>query len=130
MSILDLDSELQEFKNSGELYKQIFNCSVLPVIIHDMYFNIIDINDKAVAEFGYSKEEFLGLQVFDLHPKSELEPSLRVLEKMKKQDSMTVKATFVRKDGSLFLAEAIPCKIDLKRSSLVHVHLQKIESRS
>ena len=128
MSSFELNKEFQEFQQSGELYKQVFNCSILPVIIHDMYFNIIDVNDKALSEFGYSKEEFLKLQVFDLHTESELANSLEVLEKMQKIDSLTVKSFFKRKDGSLFSAEAIPCKLNYKDLTFIHVHLQKIES--
>lgn len=128
MSLFEVDMGFQEFQQSGELYKQVFNCSVLPIIIHDMYFNIIDVNDKAVSEFGYSKEEFLKLQVFDLHADSELQHSLEVLEEMRKKDSLTVTTSFKRKDGSLFSAQAIPCKINFKKSAFIHVHLQKIES--
>lgn len=128
MSSIDLNQEFQEFRRSGELYKQIFNCSVLPIIIHDMYLNIIEVNDTAVAEFGYSREELLKLQVLDLHSESEMEHSLEVLDKIKEEDSLTVKTFFKRKDGSLFAAKAIPCKINFKKISFIHVHLQKMES--
>lgn len=94
-----------------------------------MYFNIIDVNDKAISEFGYSKEEFLKLQIFELHADSELEHSLEVLDKMKEKDSLTVNTLFKRKDGSLFSAEAMPCKINFKKSAFIHVHLQKVKSQ-
>ncbi|TBW27960.1 PAS domain S-box protein [Gramella sp. KN1008] len=129
MSLFEVDLEFQQFRNSGEFYKQVFNSSVLPIIIHDMYFNIIDVNDKAISEFGYSKEEFLKLQIFDLHAESEIRNSLEVLEKMKKKDSLTVNTLFKRKDGSLFSAEATPCKINFKSSAFIHVHLQKIKTQ-
>ncbi|WP_162431040.1 PAS domain S-box protein [Christiangramia aestuarii] len=129
MSSLDLNKEFQEFRKSGELYKQIFNCSVLPIIIHDMYLNIIDVNDTAIAEFGYSKEEFLDLQVLDLHAESEMKHSLEVLEKMKKENTLTVKSFFKRKDGTVFSAAAFPCKVNFENLSFIHVHLQKLESQ-
>ena len=128
MSSFDLDPEFRDLKTSGEIYKQIFNCSVLPIIIHDMYFNIIDVNDKAISEFGYSREEFLELQVFDLHEASELENSLNVLEEMKGKDTLEVKTKFRRKDGSLISSQATPCKINFKNTAFIHVHLRKIES--
>lgn len=91
-----------------------------------MYFNIIDVNDKAVEEFGYSKEEMLQLQIFDLHNDSELRHSLEVLEEMQNTDSLTVQSRFKRKDGTVFTADASPCKISLQRTAFIHVHLQKI----
>lgn len=127
MSLLHTNAEFQKLLETKELYKQIFNCSVLPVIIHDMYLNIIDVNDKAVEVFGYSKEEMLKLQVLDLHIKSEFDHSLEVLEEMHEKDSLTVKTVFQRKDGSAFSAEASPCKIKLERAAFIHVHLQNIK---
>lgn len=52
MSLLHPNMEFQQLLESKELYKQVFNCSILPVIIHVMYFNIINVNDKAVEIFG------------------------------------------------------------------------------
>ena len=127
MSILHTDEEFHQLKNTKELYRQIFNCSVLPIIIHDMHLNILDVNDKAVSEFGYSREEFLKLQVLDLHTPCEFERSLDVLEEIGKTEIQTVKTKFQRKDGTVFLATASPCKIELKRNSFIHVHLQDIK---
>lgn len=127
MSLLDSDMEFQELLKTGKLYRQIFDCSVLPIIIHDMYLNIVDVNDKTLEVFGYSKEELLEMQVLDLHAESELKHSVEVLEEMQQQDSLTVQSQFKRKDGSIFSAEASPCKINLKRTAFIHVHLQNIK---
>ena len=127
MNAFELDEEFQKFKDSGQLYKQIFDCSVLPIIIHDMFLNIIDVNDKAIEEFGYSKDELLELRVLDLHADTEMEHSLEVLEKMKEMDSLSVRTSFKKKDGSIFTAEAIPCKLEFKRSHFIHVHLKDIQ---
>ena len=127
MSFLPIDDEFRQMLQTKELYKQIFNCSVLPIIIHDMYFNIIEVNDKVEEVFGYSKDEILKLKIFDLHTDNELENSLEVLEQMNDLDNMTVQTEFKRKDGSVFRAEASPCKISLKRHSFIHVHIQNIK---
>lgn len=127
MSFLPTDEEFRNLLHSKELYKQIFDCSVLPIIIHDMYLNIIEVNDKASEVFGYSREEILNLKIFDLHTHNELEHSLEVLEKMQESDSMTVKTEFKRKDGSIFTAEVSPCKINLKKTSFIHVHINNIK---
>ena len=126
MSLLKSHSDFNKLVKTGDLYRDVFDRSVLPIIIHDMYFNIIDGNQKALQEFGYSRDEFLKMQIFDLHVNSELEKSLEVLEKMKTTDKTTVKTIFKRKDGAIFSAEASPCKISLEGFSFIHVHLQNI----
>ena len=127
MSLLLTDEEFHQLKNTKELYRQIFNCSVLPIIIHDMHLNIVDVNDKVISEFGYTREELLQLQVLDLHTDSEMEHSLDVLEEMQKSDSYKVRTKFKRKDGTIFTATASPCKIEMKRNSFIHVHLENMQ---
>lgn len=127
MSFLPTDDEFRNLLETKELYKKIFDCSVLPIIIYDMYFNIIEVNDKVEEVFGYCKKEILNLKIFDLHPENELKRTLEVHEQMNETDNMTVKTKFKRKDGSIFTADASPCKINLKRQAFIHVHIQNIE---
>ena len=126
MSLFNTGDEHQQLVQSKELYQQIFHKSFRPAIIHDMYFNIHDVNEKALEEFGYSREEMLSLQIFDLHTSCELEHSLDVLKEMKEADNLDVLTKFKRKDGSVFTAKASPCKINLERTSLIHVHFEDI----
>lgn len=127
MSMLYTDEEFCKLRDSKELYQKIFNCSILPIIIHDMHLNIIDANDQATSIFGYSREELLKMQVLDLHTENEFRHSLDVLEEMHEVDSQTVKTAFKRKDGSVFTATAHPCKIKMKRNFFIHVHLQDVQ---
>lgn len=127
MSFLPTDEEYRNLLHSKELYKQIFDSSVLPIIIHDMYLNIIEVNDKFEEVFGYSREEILELKLLDLHTHNELEHSLEVLEKMQESDRLTVKTEFKRKDGSIITAEVSPCKIKLKNTAFIHVHINNIK---
>jgi PAS domain-containing protein len=55
-----------------DIYRQMFDHSVVPVIIHDMEMNIIDVNQAATRLFGYERETFLQKSIFDLHTESEL----------------------------------------------------------
>ncbi len=51
-------NEFQAINEDGDIFKQMFKYSVIPTIIHDMEMNIIDANDSALEEFGYSYNEF------------------------------------------------------------------------
>ncbi len=121
--------EFQMLNENEDIYKQMFQLSLLPIIIHDMDMNIIDVNIKAQEEFGYSKEELLQKKVFDLHIESELEHSAQVLEKMRQEKRLSVETSFKRKDGSVFIAEATPCKYILNNKPLIHVYIQNITQR-
>ncbi|WP_340104878.1 PAS domain-containing protein [Rhodohalobacter sp. 8-1] len=52
----DLADGFQKIDLNGDVFRQIFKHSVIPVIVHDMDMNIIDANDSAVGEFGYEKK--------------------------------------------------------------------------
>ena len=53
-------------------YELMFRQSPLPMWIHDLdTFHFIDINQAALAEFGYSREEIRTLTLFDIRPASE-----------------------------------------------------------
>ncbi|MDX1472090.1 MAG: PAS domain S-box protein, partial [Flavobacteriaceae bacterium] len=113
----------------GDIFKQVFRYSIIPTLIHDMDMNILDANDKALEEFGYSMEELKTLKIFDLHVEEELDHSAEVLEQMKKEKKLSVETKFRRKDGSIFDAEATPCKYILESKPLIHVFIQDITER-
>jgi len=52
-----------------------------------------------------------------------------VLAIMKKTDMLNVETKFVRKDGSVFLAEATPCKYTLGSKTIIHVVIRDITRR-
>lgn len=119
----------ETLKENEDRYRQIYQFSPDSIIIHDMDMNILDANNKAVEEFGYSKVELLKKKISDLHPKTELKHSAEVLASMKKKDMLNIETEFMRKDGSSFLAEATPCKYTLGSKSIIHVVIRDITDR-
>jgi len=116
----------EALKENEERYRQIYQFSPNSIIIHDLDMNILDANNKAIEDLGYSKAELLKKKMFELHPKSERPHSDQVLSAMKKKKTLTVETEFKRKDGSLFLAEATPCKYMLGSKPIVHVVIRDI----
>ena len=119
----------ETLKENEDRYRQIYQFSPDSIIIHDLDMNILDVNNKAVEEFGYSKKELLEMKVFELHPKTELKHSAQVLDVMKKKDMLNVEIKFLRKDSSVFLAEATPCKYTLRSKPIIHVVIRDITER-
>ena len=122
-------ADFQQIDENSDIFKQMFRYSVIPTIVHDMKMNIINANDSALEEFGYSKKELLTKSIFDLHTKDELDHSAEVLNEMQKKEKMSVETSFVRKDGSVFNAEATPCKYLLGDKPVIHVFIQDITER-
>jgi len=110
-------------------YNKIFQFSPDSILIHDLDMNILDANNKAIKEFGYSKDELLKMKVFDLHTETELNHSAQVLAEMKKKEWLTVETKFVRKNGSVFSAEITPCKYNLGNKQIIHVVIRDITDR-
>jgi len=62
------DSELQ--------YRLMFESNPNPMWIYDKHsFSFLAVNDAAIAQYGYSREEFLGMTILGIRPVSEV-PSL------------------------------------------------------
>jgi PAS domain S-box-containing protein len=58
--ITDYRKAERELKASELTYRGLFNTIGQAIFIHDMDARIIDVNDGALALFGYSREEFIG----------------------------------------------------------------------
>lgn len=54
-------------------YKTIVDGVYDMIYLHDDKGNILDVNQKAISNIGYTKEELKNMQVFDLHPDSDEE---------------------------------------------------------
>ncbi|ASV32171.1 sensor histidine kinase [Maribacter cobaltidurans] len=127
-----VDNPLNDFKqlySHGDIYQQIFKYAVIPILVHDIEMNILNANDSAVEMFGYSHKELLEKSVLDLHTEDEIDHSGEVLEKIKHVTKLSVETSFKRKDGSVFKAEATPCKYILDGQPLVHVFIKDITPR-
>ncbi|HKJ80210.1 MAG TPA: ATP-binding protein [Prolixibacteraceae bacterium] len=121
--------EFRQFEENTNIYKQMFQFSPFPIIIHDMEMNIVDANRKALEQFGYSKKELLAMSIADLHTEEEPENASRVLDSIQAKDNQGVETRFTRKDGSVFVAEATPFKYKLGKKPLIHVYIQDITQR-
>ena len=69
--VRDRESRLEE---SEARFRYLFRHSPLPMWVYDIdNRDILEVNDAAVATYGYSREEFLGLNLYDLRPLDEVD---------------------------------------------------------
>jgi PAS domain S-box-containing protein len=69
-------SQLQTSKNlqnAAELkYKLLFDNNPIPMWVYELKtFRFIMVNDAAVATYGYSREQFLSMNLFDIRPEDD-----------------------------------------------------------
>jgi PAS domain S-box-containing protein len=62
-----------ELRLSEERYRSLFETSPNPMLVFDMETKrILAVNDAAVENYGYSRDEFSRMTIFDVHPPDDL----------------------------------------------------------
>ncbi|MFD3001568.1 PAS domain S-box protein [Pontibacter toksunensis] len=125
-----LEHDLNEQKRE---YKMLFNRNPIPLWIYDREtYRILETNQAAVQEYGYSEEEFLQMTVLDLRPAEEIEGFISNLNKAKETTEATSTTSIhKRKDGSLLKVEvrshSLPSKDGLLPRFVVAFNVQERE---
>ena len=71
----------EELRESEQRYRHLFQRNPLPTWILDPHTHrFIDVNDAAIAHYGYSREEFLAMTAMDLRPEEDVEKFPRAVE--------------------------------------------------
>ena len=71
-----------QLKKSEENYKILFEKSPLPLWIYDINtFRFIEVNDAAINLYGYTRDEFLGMDIFALRIQDEQYPEIEENDK-------------------------------------------------
>ncbi|MCX6699697.1 MAG: PAS domain S-box protein [Methanomicrobiales archaeon] len=97
-------------KESEEKYRSLFNQSTVGIVLHDLKGRILDVNEMACTQSGYSREELLSITVFDGHPglsttfppKAEI---LRIWNQWAPGQRFVIEAEHQRKDGTIYPVE-------------------------
>ncbi|MGH7530529.1 MAG: sensor histidine kinase [Gemmatimonadales bacterium] len=64
-------------RQSDERYRLLFAVNPVPAWVFDMEtLRFVAVNDAAVAKYGYTREEFLGMTILDIRPPEDV-PALR-----------------------------------------------------
>jgi PAS domain S-box-containing protein len=88
-------------------YREMFDRHPEPkYVLHAQSLVFLNVNDAAVLHYGYSREEFLGLSVFDILPADEIQAAIALLQKTR-DGLVSTPGTFrhYRKDGGLIEVE-------------------------
>ncbi|MCC8424998.1 PAS domain S-box protein [Mucilaginibacter sp. UR6-11] len=68
-----LSKQRESQENSAEDYKRLFDGIPTPMYIYDdQSFRFLAVNDAAVEQYGYTREEFMQLKLTDIRPPEEI----------------------------------------------------------
>ncbi len=70
----------EALKESEDKYYSLFNRSTEGIFVHDLKGRIVDVNEVACSQSGYSREELLTLNIFDLHTDNTYSNNLSKIE--------------------------------------------------
>jgi PAS domain S-box-containing protein len=114
-----LEHQLQE---NEQKYRMLFEANAESMYVYDREtYRFLAVNQAAIARYGYSREEFLALTIFDLRPPEEVPKLREYLQTHPDISEMTSAWIHRRKDGSLLEAEIVAHTIDFggRRADLV-----------
>jgi PAS domain S-box-containing protein len=95
----EADKSLRE---SEERFRLMFAGNPLPMWVYDVEsLRFLEVNDAAVARYGYSREEFLSMRITDIRPVKEI-PRLREdLERVRPAQQSSGEWRHQKKDGQI-----------------------------
>ncbi|MDP4285326.1 MAG: ATP-binding protein [Bacteroidota bacterium] len=97
--------KLQESENK---YKMLFQNSPLPKFMYDLEtLHILDVNDAALEKYGYSKTEFLSLDMIALRPATEVAYFMSMVKKLRAGKPISSYGPILhkKKNGNVFTVE-------------------------
>ncbi|GAB2635324.1 PAS domain S-box protein [Belliella aquatica] len=105
-----------QLEYSEKRYRELFHLSPLPMYVFDKSsFKFLDVNQAAISHYGYTKEEFLTMTVFDIRPSDEIERAKSII--LNDEDpGMKTPGVFkhLKKDGELIDVEISYNEIDFE----------------
>ena len=111
---------LQALEESEKRYHTIINQAAEIVIVHNAQGQIVDANQHACKNLGYSIEELRSMTISDIDLKaSENKQIQQLFSKAISGKTLTLESTMKRKDNSLFPVEATLGAFVLNKEKLI-----------
>ncbi|MFW6197095.1 MAG: PAS domain S-box protein [Thermoplasmatota archaeon] len=123
--------EIKEWKESEHKYRSLLNQAAEMLFLHDTDGNIIEVNQAAIDNTGYSRDELLQMNIFDIDPDAEeRRDQTNYWKNLSPQDPPTkIEVRHKRKDGSVYPAEVVLSKVILSGEEYVFAIARDITER-
>jgi PAS domain S-box-containing protein len=104
-------------------YMLLFESNPIPMWVYDLHtFRFLVVNNAAIEIYGYSREEFLSMQIFDIRPKEDLDDLMENIQNdPNKKYAFSGKWRHMKKNGEVFFVEinSHPINYQGKKAKLV-----------
>lgn len=113
-------------------YDILFKNNPIPNWVYEVdTYRILDVNDSAVKNYGYSREEFLNLTILDLHPESEIPRVKEAHKNIKNRDETYFSGIFThkKKNGEQILVEIYGQRLQYKNKMAVMITSLDVSER-
>ena len=119
------------FSETERRYQLLFKQNPLPVWAYDREtLRFLEVNDVALAKYGYTLDELLALKVTDLHPPDEVPQLLQAIARPREVRAFSGNWRHRRKDGGIIDVEVQVHDLELRgRPARVVVALDVTERR-
>lgn len=103
-----------DLKASEKRYSELFHLSPLPMWVYDLEtLKFLDVNERALITYGFSRSDFLKMSIMDIRPQSEIDKLQNVLIENRKSRKLIYQGSFIhqKKNGQLM-------HVDLKSNTI------------
>ncbi len=72
--VKELEQEIAAVRGSEHVYRQLFESNPHPMWIYDLEtLSFLAVNNAAIHEYGFSRDEFLSMTIKDIRPKEDVD---------------------------------------------------------
>jgi len=117
-----LEGMVAALHHSEDRYRMLFNSNPNPMWVYDVEtLNFLAVNQAAIAQYGYSEDEFLSMTIKEIRPPEEIPTLLAAVTDLSPEATTTVYRRHKKKDGQLIEVEGTSREmtIDGKRTRVV-----------
>lgn len=122
----------EELKDSEKKYRSLLNQAAEMLFLHDTDGNIIEVNQAAIDNTGYSRDELLQMNIFDIdHDAKGRGDMKKYWKELTSQDPpIKVEVRHKRKDGSIYHADVLLSKVILSDEEYIFALARDITERT
>jgi PAS domain S-box-containing protein len=109
----------EKLRRSEERYRDLFENAIDPIVIVDDKQNYLDVNKRAMELFGYSREEFLSMNIRDIIPSEQLPRSENAFSELARQGTYQQFIGKVQKKDGTFVDIEVSSSAIMENSRII-----------
>jgi diguanylate cyclase (GGDEF)-like protein/PAS domain S-box-containing protein len=125
-----LEEEIISANRASKNYRLLFDANPHPMWIYDRKTLAFEcVNDAAIKQYGYSREEFLDMTLMDLRPTDDFESVMRELNEAQPAQQLTGPWQHQKRDGSFVQVDVASQQMHTDGRSLAFSLIQDVTDR-